>query len=393
MRIAVSFTNFGPYHLARLRALAIAAHRLGGEVIAYETAGSERLYPWRRRQIAEPFRWVTLHPDKALEDITPVDCALSIEEALERDQPTCVAVAGYARPETMAAARWARRSRLPAILMSESQEVDRPRSWWKEAIKRRRVSNFSAALVGGRTHAEYLIRLGMRPELIHLGYNAVDNLAYSARAQAARRTRPCEVSLPDGPYFLSVSRFAPEKNLERLVGAYARYRRTASGVPWHLVLCGGGPSEKHLSGVINESGYASSIHRPGFLQAEQLAPWYAHASAFVLASSSEPWGLVVNEAAACGLPLLVSERAGATCTLVVGDDRPSGRSFDPSDEEELASSLAWMADLEPGARAAMGLRAQEIVSEWGPERFARGLLDAIESSSAGSPRLPLARAS
>ena len=61
----------------------------------------------------------------------------------------------------MAAARWARTRGLPAILMSESQAIDRPHVWWKELIKRQRLRLFDAAIVGGPTHRDYLVQLGM----------------------------------------------------------------------------------------------------------------------------------------------------------------------------------------------------------------------------------------
>ena len=126
------------------------------------------------------------------------------------------------------------------------------------------------------------------------------------------------------------------------------------------------------------SGVAGSIHRTGFLQVDDQAPWLAHASAFVHPSLMEPWGLVVNEAAACALPLLVSDRAGCVETLVPDPQGSTGRRFDPLDEDELTASLAWMAGLPESERSAMGRRAAEVVADWGPERFARGMIEAIE---------------
>jgi glycosyltransferase involved in cell wall biosynthesis len=117
--------------------------------------------------------------------------------------------------------------------------------------------------------------------------------------------------------------------------------------------------------------------RPGFLQAGALARWYAFAAAFVHPSLMEPWGLVVNEAAACGLPLLVSERAGCAETLVPDPAGTSGMRFDPEDENALAAGLSWLAGLPEAERAAMGQRAAEVVAAWGPERFAQGTLEAL----------------
>ena len=64
MILAVCFTNFGPYHLARLRALGTRLQQSGDCLIAYEVASSERTYPWLRRQESEPFDWITLFPDR-----------------------------------------------------------------------------------------------------------------------------------------------------------------------------------------------------------------------------------------------------------------------------------------------------------------------------------------
>ncbi len=186
MRLAVSFTNLGPYHLARLRALGQALNARGDELIVYETAGRERRYPWSRVVEQEPFEWITLFPESDLENLSPVSCQAAVLETLARDRPDALGIVGYARPESMAMLAWARRRRRPTVLMSESQEIDHPRVWWKEAIKRRRVSRFSAALVGGPRHADYLTVLGMPSERIAFGYNAVDNDRFARLASEAR---------------------------------------------------------------------------------------------------------------------------------------------------------------------------------------------------------------
>jgi hypothetical protein len=387
MTFAICFTNFGPYHLARLRALAARFGQDGSRLIAYEVAGREQTYPWERRRQEEPFAWVTLFPDRAVETIEAAACRRAVVAALDRDGPDAIAIVGYARPESMAAARWARRHQRPAILMSESQAVDRPRAWWKELIKTQRVRLFDAALVGGATHLAYLVQLGMPPDRIALGYNAVDNDYYAAGAQSWRESASGRSGLPDAPYFLTVCRFAPEKNLVRLIRAFARYRAQSNQqAAWDLVLCGDGPGAAEVEKAIAESGCAPAIYRPGFLQADALTRYYAHAGAFVLPSLSEPWGLVVNEAAASGLPLLVSRRAGCAATLVPQGRESTGSQFDPLDLEEMTIKLAWIAALPADKRSAMGRRAAALVSIWGSDRFARGAMQALEFARSSAKR-------
>ena len=373
MHLAVTFTNFGPYHLARLRALGLALQREGGRLTAYELAGSERRYPWLVEDGEEPFARTRLFPDRAVESLSKSECSAAMKAALERDTPEVVAIVGYSRPESMAALGWADRRGVPTILMSESQEIDHPRVWWKESIKRRRVRRCAAGLVGGPRHRDYLVNLGMPADRIALGYNAVDNRAFAEAAKQARRDPHSRIGLPDRPYFLAVNRFVPEKNLSRLVRAFARYRDGAGESAWDLVLCGGGPDEPAINAEIAASGHAAAVHLPGFLQAGEQARWQAHAAGFVHPSLMEPWGLVVNEAAACGLPLLVSNHAGCVETLVPDG---AGRRFDPRDEAEIADCLRWLASLTDERRIAMGRCAAENAAEWGPERFACGTMEA-----------------
>jgi glycosyltransferase involved in cell wall biosynthesis len=377
LKLAVCFTNYGPYHLARLRALADGLARHGGRLIAYEMAGSERTWPWERREADERFRRVTLFPGQELESVSHAECRRAFTDVLDRDQPDALALAGYVRPESIAGARWARRSGRPAVLMSESQSIDRPHVWWKELIKRRRVGRFDAAIVGGPTHRDYLVELGMPAERIAFGYNAVDNAFFAEQARAARNAPEGRAGLPASPYFLSVCRFAPEKNLIRLIEAFARYRRAAKTGPWDMVLIGDGPQAEEIASSIAASGCAEAIHRPGFLQADRLPTWYAHASAFVLASGSEPWGLVANEAASAELPLLVSAQAGCAATLVPDSPSATGARFDPFETDDITAKLCWMAGLPDHERRSMGIRAAKVVDAWGPERFARGMLEAV----------------
>jgi glycosyltransferase involved in cell wall biosynthesis len=382
-RLAVNFTNLGPYHRARLRAAALALAARGGALTAIETAGSERKYAWNSEtcESGEPYEHVTLAPDTALESLSPAACRAAMRKALDDLDPDAVAVAGYVRPEVMAATDWARRRDRPIILMSESQAIDRPRVWWKESIKRRRVARFDAALCGGPEHRDYLVELGMPADRIALGYNAVDHDAFAARADAARAVdRP--PLLPTPPFFLCVCRFAPEKDIFTLLDAFARHRANADpATSWGLALVGDGPDRAAIDRLIDGLGLRAHVALPGFLQAEALAPWHAHAGAFVLPSRSEPWGLVVNEAAAARLPLIVSDRCGCASTLVPDPPGTTGWTFPAGDAAALADRLDHFTRIDSSHRIEIGARAHAIASAWGPSRFADGLLEALDRAS------------
>ena len=108
------------------------------------------------------------------------------------------------------------------------------------------------------------------------------------------------------------------------------------------------------------------------------------ADAFVHASNREPWGLVVNEAMAAGLPVIVSERCGCAADLV----KPglNGETFPPDEAEALARHMQQMATASPETLAAMGAASRQIIAEWSPARFAGNLQAAAESAATRTPR-------
>jgi len=232
-----------------------------------------------------------------------------------------MAVPGWGDPVSLALIREARVHRLPLELMAESTARHEPRVAWKEALKRRIVRLSDAALVGGRPQADYVVQLGMPRERIFLGYDVVDNDHFSRPAPA-----PPEIGPWNGrPFFLASARFIAKTNLPRLLRAFARYRELAGFEAWNLVLLAGGPLRAELQALRAQLGLEPHLLMPGFRQYPELPGWYQAASGFVHASTSEQWGLVVNEAMAAGLPVLVSSRCGCAVDLVQGGGPRAGR--------------------------------------------------------------------
>jgi glycosyltransferase involved in cell wall biosynthesis len=240
--------------------------------------------------------------------------------------------------------------------MSESNAWDFSRSQIKEWWKRRRIQHFAAALVGGSSHLDYLVELGMGSENISLGYDAIDNAHFSLE-DGAGRNRPADV--PEDPFFLASARFVSKKNLAGLIRAF---HLTRTG--WHLVVLGDGELRAPLEALVTQLGVSGRVHFPGFKQYGELPAYYSAASAFVHASTTEQWGLVVNEALASGLPVLVSDRCGCAHEL----DVPT---FDPGDTTGLARMMEGMCHEKHSPRSSVAK-----ISAYGPDRFAAGLFEA-----------------
>ena len=325
------------------------------------------------------------HPGKA-------ELERAFSSALDQANFDVVAVNGWNNFGSLIAANCCLRRGIPMVVMSESARQDESRTWWKEMIKRRLVNLYSAALVGGQRHVEYLVELGMPAERIFTGYDVVDNEYFRQKAEEVRSQRSSasaeatagrdvrkQYGLPDN-YFLASARFIEKKNLTTLIRAYAEYRDRLKGTgvtdpgynkgaPWDLVLLGDGPLRETLNSQLSTLNLHSHVHLPGFKPYDQLPIYYALAKAFVHASTTEQWGLVVNEAIASGLPVIVSERCGCAPELV----QDNGFTFDPTDEHELAVRLLEMALLSDDDRERLIGASRAIAARLEPDHFGEGL--------------------
>ncbi len=328
----------------------------------------------------------TLFPASSWREIDSRELARSLHRRLDALSPAIVCINGWSVGGCIASLDWCLRRRVPVVLFSDSSEHDEPRRWWKEAIKRRIVRLCSAALIAGRSHRRYIEKLGMPAERIFDGYDVVDNAHFEAGSDAARRqdaSLRARLGLPAN-YFIACSRFEAKKNLLGMLDAYAIYRQKAGAGYWPLIILGDGPQceREALEARRRELGLEHDVRLPGFTTYDELPAYYGLASAFLHLSTIDQWALVVNEAMASGLPVIVSRRCGSAAELV--SDGANGFSVEPDDYSGIAEAMAQIAT-DGDRRRAMGRESRRIIAGWGPERFARNLSAAVAAAEA-APR-------
>jgi glycosyltransferase involved in cell wall biosynthesis len=328
-----------------------------------------------------------LYSGKIYGELSRSRLAGCIHDKLHRLSPDVVCVNGWADTTALAGITWALGAGSRVVLMSESTAYDERRRRWREAVKRRLVAVGDAALVGGAPQSAYIRTLGLRDDAVFTGYDAVDNAHFAeqaARVRSGAGTERARLRLPER-FFLASGRFVAKKNLVGLVRSYARYRRGAGAPVWSLVLLGDGALRPRIEAEVHALGLDGIVHLPGFKPYDELPTYYGLAGAFVHASTTEQWGLVVNEAMASGVPVLVSARCGCAPDLV--RDGVNGFTFDPYDVEALAGLMQRVAAMTDERRDAMGRASQRIIADWGPERFAHGLMQAVQvAMSRPTPR-------
>lgn len=368
VKLVLFFANYGPYHFARLDACLKLAEEFKWELVPLEITRSGIEYEWKRQFDKLSFPILSVLGDKEPSQIKLSSLLQSLFTTLKKIQPDVIAIAGYSSPAMLATLAWCYCRQMPTILMSDSKENDKQRHWFSESLKAFLVRLFGSALVAGRPHLNYLAKLGMASESIFLGYDVVGNEIFSPR-NLVNQTRPIKKQ-----YFLAINRFINRKNLLFLLDAYADYR-LKSNSPWDLVLCGNGQLFPEINQKINQLNLQNYVYLPGFLQQEQLLPYFAYASCFVHASLQEQWGLVVNEAMAASLPILVSNRCGCFEDLVI--EGVNGFGFDPENHQQLTDLMLKMSSSAVDLYA-MGQTSLFHIQKFSPDYFAQGLKQAVD---------------
>jgi 1,2-diacylglycerol 3-alpha-glucosyltransferase len=297
--------------------------------------------------------------------------------SLRAVMPHAVLCGGYNYLAAWSAAFWARRNGVPLLLWSESTERDaRGNHRSVELLKSRFFRRCSSFVVPGRSAECYVRQFGVEHGSIFVAPNAVDLSFFSRAADKVHQEsikRRQALDLP-ARYFLYSGRLVTEKGIFDLLRAYAKLdvslRQEVA-----IVFAGDGPQKNRLMKMA-EDIVPGDIRFRGFLQRESLAECYALADALVLPTHSDTWGLVVNEAMACGLPVIVTDVAGCAADLVKGG--VNGYTVPRGDSDQLAIAMKALAQ-NPELCREMGRRSRQRIQTFSPEACANGIANAFFS--------------
>jgi 1,2-diacylglycerol 3-alpha-glucosyltransferase len=385
-RIGFVWDNLGPYHVARVAAVRAGMPQV--ETWAIEISAGTSTYEWDcpAREALQP-HVATLIAERAAEEASASAVFRSFRGLLQKQRFDALFLPSYWPARSAALLLAARSMRRQAIMMNESHGGTEIHSAPRRLAKRLLLRLFHGALVAGAPQARHFRAMGMEPDRVFTGYGAVDNDHFARQAASARASATYHqdrLGLPSR-YILNIGRMVAKKDLATLIRAYSVLRRDwceEDGAFPCLVLVGSGEEEPALKALslreslpIAESADAmpagpqryGGVRFMGFRQVSELPNFYALADAFVLPSVKEEWGLVVNEAMACGLPVVVSSAAGCAEDLV--SEGVNGFTFAPGDVGELAGKLRAIL-IDPASRERMGRNSTEIISRWGCDNFA-----------------------
>ncbi|GAA2760153.1 glycosyltransferase family 4 protein [Actinopolymorpha rutila] len=288
--------------------------------------------------------------------------------------PDALIVCGWS---TSAYRRLARRSRALRILYMDNQWLGTAKQRAGVIVSRWYLGPaYDVALVPGERQAHFARLLGFREDDIWRGGLSGDYHAFAARpgqVSASRRE------------FLYVGRLHDYKGVGVLAEAFRRYSSLVPD-PWDLTVCGTGPMQKVFEQM-------PGVRHLGFVQPSNLPDIVQGSGAFVMPSTFEPWGVVIHEACAAGLPVICTPACGAAAALV--EDHWNGYLVEPGSAQSLCEAMLRMHCLPDVERRRMGDNSALLARRFTPDRWAATLVSRIDrrlpGGSAASPHRPRRR--
>jgi len=354
-KVLIVWDRIGDYHRARIQALREQSG--SGRVLTADLGGQDSLYGWEGSREEESHFVLSPAPVDQRDYFRRCRRFWSI---CRRHGVVWVALSGYGKPEYLLFILLARLLGCRVTLFAES--------WYGTAAFRDRLKGWFLRLgchrffvSGQRAWDHFHERLGIPARCLFSGYSVVDNSHFD------RIPEPSEEAV-----LLCVARFSPEKNLDLLIRAFQRSELAAG---WKLRLIGGGPEEEALRRLDDGSAV---IEFAGWVGYAELPAEYARARAFILPSRFEPWGLVVNEAMAARLPVIVSDACGCVPDLV--REGSNGFTFRAGDENSLRAALNRLAGLELDQFRGMGIQSGLIISDFSCQAWADTLIASFAES-------------
>ena len=293
-------------------------------------------------------------------------------EWVNKFKPDVVNLPGYYEPAMNLVLFYCRLKGIKVVISADSTEGDNPNVWWREALKRFVVTKAQGFFCYGSKSAEYIFKLGMKPKHILVANNAVDNQRVESVYNAAifDRKNSKEAYNLRKYNFIYVGRLISVKNLDNLLAAY----KPLADTEWGLIILGDGSEEEKLKQYVADN----QLDGVKFIVGQA---WYdvpkilALGDVFILPSYSEPWGLVVNEAMACGMPVIVSNKCGSAFDVV--KENQNGYTFDPYKVEELTNVFNKFVE-ESDKIVPFGKKSKEIIKRFSPEQVAEEMYEGFK---------------
>lgn len=303
----------------------------------------------------------------AIDDVSLIKMVKKTWSVLNQLNPNSLVICDYSKIFGWISLLWGKVKKIKLVFWLDSTIDDRRHYFPKEQIKHFFLSYFDLFLSPGTKTKDYLQSMGVnKNRIVKIGY-AVDNSFYINEVEKINKNNQNTLHTRFKPNknFLYVGRLSEEKNIFLLLNAYNTISKENN--TWDLTLLGDGPQKEIIKQYIIENNLEDRIYLVGFVQQVEIVNYYLNSDVFILPSKSEPWGLVINEALLCGLPVIISNKCGSVPELV--KEGFNGFTFDPNNQKELEKLMREFIDGSHNTKI-FGQNSKDIVNEHSPQKVA-----------------------
>ena len=353
----------------------------GWQLTVCYTTNWNRTVGWQNATLSERSSYRTVILDQLGFDFSDsigisLSIAIKLWSFLGNERPDYLICYGYTLKPQILLLVWAMITKTPFALTGDANYYfDRAKglkriaksAWLRLVIKRA-----SALVTIGIASKLFWEKYGATPLQLFSSRLVVDNDFFSKAkdtlSETAKNWRN-RLELRDKVVFLFVGRLIKRKNINLIIQA----AHLLNPDEFDVVIVGSGEEAESLKLLASDE---SNIHFSGNVNPDDLPAFYRMADVLVLPADDEPWGLVVNEAMACGLAVIAYKFCGATIDLV---DSDNGIVLQGFSIKELANAMQFLVTNRP-LLLSMQLKSEEKIKDWSIESAAKGLILAVEST-------------
>lgn len=354
-------TDFRVYWKGRLHYLKrfLSDHDI--EFYAVELFGEGSPYAFDKYQNAGDW-WTCLFPNKSAQDLSVTEIEQTLFSKLDEINPAIIIAGSIVFFSGALGIRWAKKNKRKFIMFDDGKP-----SHIKRNILTQFVKNLITRQVNGLwlPSSEYDMEYSnLNKGEIHFfhGYNCIDNQLFSGKGKRRFNNK----------IIICVARLVSVKNFDALLNAWKIVEGNKTG--YKLIIVGQGPDYEALT----ELAIADNLQHvefKGTIDNSELPEYYHNADAFILPSLYESWGLVVNEAMAAGLPVLLSKKINAYHSLL--REGINGFGFDPLNINDMADAIMNYINLDDGAKEMMSQKSLQIINSMNYDNMGLQLLNAV----------------
>jgi len=221
------------------------------------------------------------------------------------------------------------------------------------------IKRSNAIIVPGKLSKNYVISLGADAEKVFIARNAIDNKLFielSDKYRSCKEELKSQLGLKGKVVVLYVGQLIKRKGVEHLIKAYGKLKQEYDNLA--LIILGSGPLEYYLKNLSSSLKLKDIKFVPSGMKLKELIKFYCLADIFVLPTLEDVWGFVINEAMACGLPVIASQASQAAIEMI----RPgeNGYIVKPRDSNQIYKALKILVHNQK-LRRRMGEKSREII--------------------------------